>query len=139
MLLLSEWHRLFVQTWKGCDMPQGVDIIGLLESGIRAEETRQRTIASNIANLDTAGYRRLDVRFEELLSKALRSRDPTKAGGVAPEVFEPAGSPVKANGNNVNMEMEIGAMLKNASRQTAFIRLLRKKFSQMDSAITIRE
>jgi len=120
-------------------MPQRVDIVGLLESGIRAEETRQRTIASNIANLDTPGYRRLDVRFEELLSKALRSRRPTEAGGVAPEVFEPAGSPVKTNGNNVAMEMEIGAMLKNASRQTAFIRLLRKKFAQIETAITIRE
>jgi flagellar basal-body rod protein FlgB len=120
-------------------MPQPVDIIGLLESGIRAEETRQRTIASNIANLETPGYRRLDVRFEESLAKALRSRHVDEAGDVEPEVFEPKGSPVKANGNNVNMEMEIGAMLKNASRQTAFIRLLRKKYSQIESAITIRE
>ena len=120
-------------------MPQPVDIVGLLESGIRAEETRQRTIASNIANLETPGYRRLDVRFEELLTKALRSRHAGAAGDVEPEVFEPAGAPLKANGNNVNMEMEIGAMLKNAARQTAFIRLLRKKFSQIENAITIRE
>ncbi len=120
-------------------MPQPADVIGLLETGIRAEETRQRTIASNIANLDTPGYRRLDVRFEELLTKALRSRHAATADGIKPEVFEPAGSPIKPNGNNVNMEMEIGAMLKNASRQTAFIRLLRKKFSQMENAITIRE
>ena len=139
MLLLSERHRLFVQTWKGCDMPQPVDIIGLLESGIRAEETRQRTIASNIANLETPGYRRLDVRFEELLTKALRSPHAAEAGDVEPEVFEPTSTPIKANGNNVSMEMEIGAMLKNASRQTAFIRLLRKKFSQIENAITIRE
>jgi flagellar basal-body rod protein FlgB len=120
-------------------MPQRVDIVGLLESGIRAEDTRQRTIASNIANLETPGYRRLDVRFEELLTKALRSRHATGAGDVKPEVFEPTGTTVKANGNNVNMEMEIGALVKNASRQTAFVRLLRKKFSQIESAITIRE
>ena len=120
-------------------MPQPVDIIGLLESGIRAEETRQRTIASNIANLETPGYRRLDVRFEELLAKALRSRHAAEASDVEPEVFEPKGIPVKANGNNVNMETEIGAMLKNAGRQTAFIRLLRKKYSQIENAITIRE
>jgi len=120
-------------------MPQPVDIVGLLESGIRAEETRQRTIASNIANLETPGYRRLDVRFEDLLTKALRSQHAAEAGDVEPEVFEPTGTQIKANGNNVNMEMEIGAMLKNASRQTAFIRLLRKKFSQIENAITIRE
>jgi flagellar basal-body rod protein FlgB len=120
-------------------MPQRVDIVGLLESGIRAEETRQRTIASNIANLETPGYRRLDVRFEELLTKALRSRHAADTGDVKPEVFEPEGTTVKANGNNVSMEMEIGALVKNASRQTAFVRLLRKKFSQIESAITIRE
>ncbi len=120
-------------------MPQPVDVVGLLESGIRAEETRQRTIASNIANLETPGYRRLGVRFEELMTKALRSRHAAEAGDVKPEIFEPTGTPVKANGNNVNMEMEIGEMIKNASRQTAFIRLLRKKFSQIENAITIRE
>ncbi len=120
-------------------MPQRVDIVGLLESGIRAEETRQRTIASNIANLETPGYRRLDVRFEELLTKALRSRHAADAEDVKPEVFEPTGTAVKANGNSVNMEMEIGALVKNASRQTAFVRLLRKKFSQIEDAITIRE
>ncbi len=121
-------------------MPQRVDIVGLLESGIRAEETRQRTIASNIANQETPGYRRLDVRFEELLTKALRSRHTAaNAGDVKPEVFEPTDTTVKANGNNVNMEMEIGALVKNASRQTAFVRLLRKKFSQIESAVTIRE
>ena len=56
-------------------MPQPVDIVGLLESGIRAEETRQRTIASNIANLETPGYRRLDVRFEELLTKEKQKKE----------------------------------------------------------------
>ncbi|MCL5279181.1 MAG: flagellar basal body rod protein FlgB [Planctomycetes bacterium] len=120
-------------------MPRPVDIVGLLESGIRAEESRQRTIASNIANLETPGYRRLEVRFEELLAKALRSRHAANTGDVKPEVFEPAGTTVKANGNNVNLEMEIGALVRNAARQTAFVRLLRKKFSQMENAITIRE
>jgi len=120
-------------------MPQQVDIVGLLESGIRAEETRQRTIASNVANLETPGYRRLDVRFEELLTKALRSGHAADAGDVKPEVFEPVGTTVRANGNNVDMEMEIGALVKNAARQTAFIRLLHKKFTQIENAITIRE
>ena len=120
-------------------MSQRVDIVGLIEAGIKAEERRQRAIASNVANLETPGYRRLDVRFEELLTKALRSRHAVEADNVEPEVFEPTGTPVKSNGNNVNMEMEIGAMLKNAARQTAFIRLLRKKFSQIENAITIRE
>ncbi len=120
-------------------MSQRVDIVGLLDAGIKAEEARQRTIASNIANLETPGYRRLDVRFEELLAKALKSARATNAGAVEPEIFQPENTPIRSNGNDVNMEMEIGEMLKNTSRQTAFVRLLRKKFAQIENAISIRE
>jgi flagellar basal-body rod protein FlgB len=120
-------------------MPQPVDIVGLLEAGIKAEGLRQKTIAGNIANLETPGYRRLDVRFEELLAKALDSSQTQDPSDVEPEIFEPLSTPIKSNGNDVNMEMEIGEMLKNSFRQTAFVRLLRKKFSQIEAAVTIRE
>lgn len=120
-------------------MPRPVDIVGLLGAGIKAEEARQRTIASNIANIETPGYRRLDVRFEESLAKALKSARVAEAGHVEPEVFQPRSTPIRSNGNDVNMEMEIGEMLKNSSRETAFVRLLRKKFAQIENAITIRE
>ncbi len=116
-----------------------VDIVGLLDAGIKAEEARQRTIASNIANIETPGYRRLDVRFEDLLAKALKSARAAEAGHVEPEIFQAQSTPIRPNGNDVTMEMEIGAMLKNSARETAFVRLLRKKFSQIENAITIRE
>jgi flagellar basal-body rod protein FlgB len=118
-------------------MPQSVDVVGLLEAGIKAEELRQRTIASNIANIETPGYHRLDVRFEDLLAKALDSHRTPDPADVEPEIFQPGSTPVKSNGNDVNMEMEIGEMLKNSFRQTAFVRVLRKKFSQVEAAVNI--
>jgi flagellar basal-body rod protein FlgB len=120
-------------------MSPPVDVVGLLEAGIKTEELRQRTIASNIANLQTPGYRRLEVRFEELLAKALRSTGTTDLDDVEPEVFQARTTPLKSNGNDVNMEIEIGEMLKNTSRQMAFVRLLRKKLAQIESAVAIRE
>jgi flagellar basal-body rod protein FlgB len=122
-----------------CRMPQRVDVIGLLESGIKAEELRQRTIANNVANADSPGYRRLDVRFEELLAKAMKSSQGVDLADLEPEVYQPQTTPIRANGNDVSMEMEIGEMLKNSFRQTAFVRLLRKKFTQIEEAINIRE
>ncbi len=116
-------------------MSQRLDIVGVLESGIKAEEVRQRTIASNIANMETPGYRRLDVRFEDLLNKALQSGGGKDVAEIEPEVFSPKTTFVKPNGNDVSMEMEIGEMLKNSSRQMAFVRLLRKKFAQMEEAV----
>jgi len=120
-------------------MPQPVDVVGLLEAGIKAEEVRQRTIASNVANMDTPGYRRLDVRFEELLAKAMRSGQSKDVANVEPEVISPRKTFVKPNGNDVSLEMEIGEMLRNSSRQMAFVRLLRKKFGQIEEAVNIRE
>lgn len=116
-------------------MSQEVNFVSLLEAGIKAEELRQKTIASNIANMETPGYRRLDVRFEDLLAKAMQSGTSTDVSSVEPEVFAPKTTFLKPNGNDVSMEMEIGEMLKNSARQMAFVRLLRKKFAQMEEAV----
>jgi len=119
-------------------MPQSDNAIRLLEAGIRAEELRQKTIASNVANLETAGYRRVDVKFEQSLAKALKSPGGLDCGAPEPEVFQPNDTPLKPNGNNVNMEAEIGDLVKNSLRYTTYVRLLRKKFSQIESAISER-
>jgi flagellar basal-body rod protein FlgB len=119
-------------------MPQAGNAISLLEAGIRAEELRQRAIAGNIANIETPGYRRVDVRFEQSLAEALSSSGRIDRDALEPEVFQPDDTPLKANGNNVNLEAEIGDLVKNSLRYTTYVRLLRKKFSQMESAISDR-
>jgi flagellar basal-body rod protein FlgB len=119
-------------------MANSFDVIRLLEAGIKAEGIRQRTIASNIANNETPGYRRLDVKFEQLLSKAIDSSDPKEAAKIEPEVFQPLTTPLRSNGNDVNLEAEIGEMLKNSLRHAAYTRLLRRKFAQMETAIGVQ-
>jgi flagellar basal-body rod protein FlgB len=47
-----------------------LNILNYLEAGVRAEGARQKAIASNIANINTPGYRRLNIRFEEVLGRA---------------------------------------------------------------------
>ena len=116
-------------------MSHSVDIVGLLEAGIRTESLRQKTIASNLANIETPGYRRLDVRFEDLLDQVMRSSDAVDAEDIEPEVYQPENTPVRSNGNDVSLEAEIGEMLKNSLRHTAYIRLLQKKLSQMERAV----
>jgi len=51
-------------------------IVELLESGIKAETLRQKAISNNVANLQTPGYRRLGVKFEQTLAKAIESKRP---------------------------------------------------------------
>jgi flagellar basal-body rod protein FlgB len=120
-------------------MTRPVDVVGLLEAGLKAEGLREKAIAGNIANIETPGYKRLDVKFEELLARALGSSNPVDLDAFEPQTYRPGNTPVKTNGNDVNLEQEVGEMLKNTLRQTAYVRLLRKKFAQIEAAVNIRE
>ncbi len=111
------------------------NIVDVLDAGIKAESLRQKTIANNIANLETPGYRRIEVRFEELLARYLDSSDKADLSKVKAELYQPRDTPVKSNGNDVNYEGEVGRMIKNAIRHKALVRLLNKKYSQLDQAI----
>jgi flagellar basal-body rod protein FlgB len=110
-------------------------IMDLLNAGVRAEGLRQKTIASNIANIETPGYRRRDVKFEELLADALRSSDSLDLAELEPQVVQPKQTQVKPNGNDVSVETEVGEMIKNSLRQKAFMRILSNKYRQIESAI----
>ena len=109
-----------------------------LEAGIRAESLRQKAIANNIANLETPGYSRIDVKFEEMLAKALNSPGEVDLDEVVPLIHQPKQTSVNSNGNDVNLEGEIGQMVKNTLRYKAYIRLLNKKYKQMELAMDIR-
>jgi len=119
-------------------MAQSISMVDLLEAGMKAEGARQKTIASNIANIETPGYRRLDIKFEELLTKALKSSGRKTISDIEPEIFQPQDTPVKSNGNDVNMEAEVGNLVKNSLRYTTYVRLMQKKFAQIEAAISLR-
>ena len=112
-----------------------VDIIG---AGIKAEGLRQKAISNNVANLQTPGYRRVDVNFQELLSKALNSSNSADLSEVEAQIYQPKGTAVNSNGNDVSLEMEVGEMVKNSLRYKAYVRLLQKKYQQIDLAIDVK-
>ncbi len=114
------------------------NIVDFLEAGITAESLRQKAIANNIANLETRGYRRIDVKFEELLAKALNSPGASDLSKVEPQIHQPQQTPVNSNGNDVSLESEVGQMIKNTLRYKAYIRLLNKKYSQMQLAMDVK-
>lgn len=112
-------------------------IIALIEAGIKAESLRQKAIANNVANLETPGYRRIDVKFEEFLAKSLDSSGSVDLSELEPQLYRPRQTPVKSNGNDVSLENEVGAMIKNSLRYTTYIRLLNKKYKAIELAINV--
>lgn len=113
-------------------------LIDFLEAGIRGASLRQATIANNIANLATPGYRRVAVAFEKRLADAMAAGKSVDVGKLMKDVMRPKNTPVDASGNDVTLEMEIGDMLKNVGMQKTYLRLLAKKYRQMESAMSLR-
>ena len=119
-------------------MTQSYDITDLLQAGIRAEGLRQQTIAGNVANVETPNYRRMGVKFEEALAEALESPGGPDLDEVEPEAYEPRSTPIRANGNDVNLEGEVGEMVKNSLRHKAYVRLLSTRLAQIQAAISLK-
>lgn len=113
-------------------------IIDYLEAGIKGASLRQATIANNIANLGTPGYRRVAVAFEKRLAQAIADGKDLDVGELAKDVIRPKTTPVDANGNDVALEMEIGEMVKNIGVQKTYLRLLARTYRKMESAMSLR-
>ena len=116
-------------------MDNDINVLNYLEAGIKAEGARQKAIANNVANLNSPGYRRLDIRFEELIAKAIARKSNLDPSQLAPEFYQPKTTPVRANGNDVALDMEIGEMVKNSLRHKTYLLLLRKKYRQFTEAM----
>jgi flagellar basal-body rod protein FlgB len=93
---------------------------------------RQGLISSNLANVDTPGYRTQDVDFEGEMRRAeLRLQgDPS-----APNVQEVRGLIERPDGNNVSLDREGLALARTQLQYRAGVELLRSEFHTLQSAI----
>ena len=119
---------------------KGNNLFDLLGAGLNAASTRSRVIAQNIANVNTPGYRRKAVNFENLLAEEIDSsiRRKVDIQGIEPEVYEPRDTQADANGNDVDMEVEVGSMIKNSARYKTLMRLLSRLYTHMEMAMQDR-
>jgi len=119
-------------------MPKTTNIVDFLEAGLRAESLRQKAIANNVANLETPSYRSIDVKFKELLAKALDSQGQVDLSEIEAQIYLPKQTPLNSNGNDVSLEAEVGKMVKNSLLHTTYIRLINKKYRQMELAMDVK-
>lgn len=100
---------------------------------------RQDAIASNIANLETPGYKRLDVApaFNSELERACAARDPGQIAALNPQLaVDPNAAAVSPDGNTVNLESEMLEMNKNSLASTLQTQLITTDFYRLRMAIT---
>ncbi len=114
------------------------NLFDLIEAGIRAEGLRQKAIANNVANCQTPGYRRVDIKFSELLEKALQSGGSLDLSEIEARLYRPKNTPLNEMANDVDLETEVTAMIQNDLRHKTLIRVLHKKYKQMEMAINVK-
>lgn len=106
---------------------------------MNAAELRHRAIGENIANVNTPNYRRLVVDFEDAVTEQLRSgKGFSEIESLEPEMKVDLNAPMRADGNTVNIDQELGDMSKNVLLYQTYAQLLTSKLSQMKNAISSR-
>ena len=91
---------------------------------------RQKLVASNIANVDTPGYRTQDIDFRSEFAQQMQGQE-----SLGPQTVEPDGLPVKADGNNVSLDRESRMLAENALRFSVASSLTRSELHAIQSAI----
>ncbi|WP_175517357.1 flagellar basal body rod protein FlgB [Planctomicrobium piriforme] len=98
-----------------------------------ASELRQRVISHNLANVNTPGFKRLDVIFEETLAEQVRKGDLTTPAPAA-QVRVEQGLPARADGNTVDVDREVSQLNRNAMLFQTYSQLLTAQFDLMRRA-----
>lgn len=127
-----------------------------LTAAMRGASMRQTALAQNIANADTPGYKRVDVKFEGALAEALeadraqiarnRSIEAPVAFGpreralesVRPELTRDTTTTMRVDGSNVDPDNEMSELAANQLSYNTVTALLDARFNQMRSAIVGR-
>lgn len=101
---------------------------------------RQKSIANNIANVETPGYKRVYVPFENELRSALDEQNSSsrmsQVKDLTPTRKTDYISQSKPDGNNVNIDAEMSDLAKNQLKNKAAMTLLQGKSAIMRAAIS---
>jgi len=117
---------------------------GILERGLSAASLRHQALAANIANVNTPGYKRADIDFGRILQdarqpKGLSQTHPSHVGarnsGLDSHVVRDTSS-MRADGNNVDIDVEMVRVAENSLYYAALVRQLSDRFSRMRFVIT---
>ena len=102
-----------------------------LQAALHALDARRAAHETNIANIETPGYKARSVEFESELRQAM---DRGSVAGVTPNVSVSAEAG-RANGNNVNIGREMVSLTEAALTQELLIRAMNDKYGLVRTAV----
>ncbi len=118
--------------------------ISNIEHGLSYASVKQKTIAQNIANVDTPNYKAKDVSFSKMLSdaqdsyiKAYRTNDKHidfQTDSNTPGVYSYSNLRYRENGNGVDMDKEQESLAENTIYYNA---LIDRENSKLNTLLTV--
>lgn len=106
-----------------------------------ATAARHQSIASNLANTNTPGYKRidLDATFEQQLRDSIRSQNLKQSEPPQPVIAQDQTAiHSRADGNNVQIDKEVASLSANATNYNALTQFVSGSLRQLKMAITGR-
>jgi flagellar basal-body rod protein FlgB len=107
-------------------------ITNQLEHYMDLVSARQKLVASNIANIDTPGYKTKDIDFQ---FEFMHAATGNAASGQGPHVLDAPGLVTKSDGNNVSLDRETRLLAENALRFSVASSLMKSELKSVESAI----
>ena len=113
---------------------------GLAET-LTLTQRRHEVLASNLANVETPGFRARDLDFGSALREAFAVRRQSELGELdTPDephvsVVEDRSAPARADGNTVDLDLQMAKLTANGTRYLALARLLGMRIGLMRQAI----
>jgi flagellar basal-body rod protein FlgB len=101
-----------------------------LASALDGLALRQRTIANNIANINTPNYQAKRVSFEAALAASVRNGNGSAAATISPSL-----EPTQLNGNNVNLDTETLSNIDTVLRYQFAARAVNGQFTSLRAAM----
>jgi flagellar basal-body rod protein FlgB len=112
--------------------------IGMLSKLLDVVNLRHGVISQNVANINTPGYHRQEVAFEEAFLKRLGKDGKIDLRSLQPKIVEVNDGAERGDGNNVDIDAELGRLSKNAVLHNSYVQLLTGNIAMMRSAIAGR-
>lgn len=117
--------------------------IDVLSKTANASSKRQDVLSNNLANVDTPGYKRQDVSFENVLASALHGAENLDDAikQIAPaclnaSIYTDSSSlSYRKDGNNVDIDTESAFLAKNQMRYYTLLDSISQEFSRIKSVI----
>lgn len=106
-----------------------------LANALTVHNRRHSVLATNLANVETPGYRAQDVDFRNELRRAFQAAEVGGTAPVDPHVIDDADVAPRADGNTVDLDVQMAELSDNAGRYIALTRILSKRLGLLRSAI----